>query len=320
MTDRDLQLQDHLRRWADDLAAQVPPYRHSQFRGREEPVTRRRQLWVVVAAVALAAAISATALWRASSDSGSRVATQGLTNTVLHEQVEYRIWAELACVMTAAPDTFDRATIDTWADSAGRRYRSRFTYPDGSTHDVIALDSPYYPTELYEQGTSRLGQPRCDSTPGFAVAGDGSGVYSLNPVAEIPRHPNGDPLVIGLMDTTTPVAGEFSDSAGRPAQLREERITGFYSSTGIDNRPLIQTIRVFVDPATGQINEATFTNEIQGLGRIGWIATRTFTIDEPASDQLFAHNSYTKLPGRVPPTDSRPPATTRPGTTTTTSR
>ena len=312
MTDLELddELQRQLRRWGDDLARLVPPYRHAPTPARLAPATQRRPLWLVAAVVATVV-VGAGALWRAQTDSTSRVATQGGAAMVRHERIEVRISANLSCAPIDASATFDHATVDTWADTEGRRYRTRVTYPDGSNYDVIAIGSPYYPTELYERGQARLGPLGCDGEAGFSERGTGVGaIYSLNALAETPRDANGDPLVLGLINSTTPVAGAYADSLGRPAVLREEVITGGYSGHGLSSAPIVQTTRVFVDPASGEINESTYTNEIEGLGRLDRIATRTLTATGPATDDLYDHDGYARQPVRSPPTDSGPAPTT----------
>jgi hypothetical protein len=315
MIDVDDDLQRQLSRWADDLAASVPPYRRLEQSTITPRTARRRPpSRLVVVAIAACAVIVVGALWRARDDA-SRVTTQAPV-MVLHEQIEVRLSADLLCQSVDSSGTFDRATVDTWADTEGRRYRTRVTHPDGSTYDVIALGSPYYPTALYERGQSRLGPLGCGD--GFLVREAEVTIIALNPLAEVPRRANGDPLAFGLFESTTPVDGAYTDSLGRPAALREGVITGFYTGLNVSLKPVRQTTRVFVDPATGQINEATFTNVIEDVGRLERISTRTLSTLEPATDELFDHDGYKKLPGRAPPVDDGSPRpSTVVGSTTT---
>ena len=269
----DTELLRQLQRWADDLGDRVPPSRDG---GRCEPNVRRGQRAILAVAIAGLLVLCAAVLWRANGASDSGLSGGGGPITVLHERYEMRIWADVRCPSAAGAQTEDSVVIDTWADKTNKRYRSTYHYPDGSTVDVIEVGSPYFPTESFARGAIESRQLGCSEEEGtFRVSLASRAVFSLNPLDEIPRRGNGDPLVIRGPEYATFVDGAFTVSFGRPALLKEEVVTGFGGPSVGDQRPLKQTSRFYLDLASGEVIESTFTHEADGEGHVGSVVRAT---------------------------------------------
>lgn len=283
LSDREITAQ--LRDWADDLAATVAPFEPapsvlppSTYTTRR-PRLRRR----VLLAAAVVVLIAATIAVRYQLHGSSTAVTATGSGYVLYERVQYHQSEDLACPGSVRNGRYDDATFETWGDQTRKRWRTRVTYPDGTTSDVIAFDSPWYPTELYERGNTLGASYDCPGI-GTLVIGSGHGsIYSLNPLAPLPsfndipgsqpvQHPPGYPSpVLTYRELGQQVAGDHIDSQGRSAQLWRQTITGY---GGNDNRPLTQTTDWYVDAATGRVLEETFTDDVTNYA----VAHSTWTL------------------------------------------
>ena len=274
---------------------------------------RRRKTLLGLTAVALVAA-SALGLARHDNDHANVVTSTGDFVSVTYERFDYVQHAELTCAAgPVAPPQFDEATFEVWADQMGRRWRSRITYPDGSTYSVIAEGSPWYPTQLFtrdEVRTTRLGCADPGVQTLVAAPGENS-FFSLNPLAPIPTvlDPLGGPsrpAVQTYQSAGTHVPEAATDHRGRPCERWEQVIDGFAGDSSGPTRPVHQIQRWCVDTA-GKVLEHTFENTYEGVGT----ASRTETLADHSvlevPQELFATDGYISQPVTPPPPEVQEP-------------
>lgn len=176
--------------------------------------------------------------------------------TVRHQVIDLTLSADLTCgEAVGAGITVLR--LEVWADVQGARFRERVTYPDGSTREKVALGDPDFPVRIYSEGESPLVSPACgedllggDPTAGPTITFFNSAIGSTNRV--------------GYEERGTVVAGQHTDSQGRPAVLYREVIDGFESIDDGTEYPIHQVTEWFVDEATGDVLETISTQQADG--------------------------------------------------------
>jgi hypothetical protein len=230
---------------------------------------------------------------------------------VEYERVEYRQTATLECRGGSAYEAsgFDEMVFEAWGSTDAARWRERVTYPDGSTFDVIATDSPYYPKNEYRRGEAKGGKVGCrigEENHTLVAAPGQRNFTSINPLAPVPTIPSmGMPARLGYAELGTRV-GDATDSRGRAAILWRKVITGGHLVAG-EMRPVMQTSEWFVD-ATGTVLESSYENQIPGVGVAKSTSTVTDRKTTTVDKRIFATNGYEKSDG-----DMKPPTTnTRP--------
>jgi hypothetical protein len=229
---------------------------------------------------------------------GGDVAESGLQ--VEHLVFEYSQQAELVCEGGTAAKTgsFDTMRLEVWADRGAQRWRQQVTYPDGSTRDLVAVGTPWSPDRSFSQGKLSGGEAKCvfgpDELPYTLMAepGQGPGVFSLDPLDQVPLitdggPEDGSPQVVGYRELGTLVPGDHVDSQGRPGDLYRQRIEGFTKVEGKEH-PLVQVTEWLVDPVTGGVLEVTFEETSEPIGTVHTQATRIgsnmVTVDESSFD------------------------------------
>lgn len=314
-----MDLDDRLTQASDALERHVQPsVRLSDLDRRAKRAKSRR-----LGAAAIAAAV-VTTIAAVSGGSADLDIAAGAPVTAAYERLEYVQEADLACEGgdLRAVDTFDRSTIEAWGDRVGRRWRNTVTYPDGTRRDVIAVDSPWYPSELYTRGAPEGAVLGCeDGTVGVLVAEPGQyAFYSLNPLADIPEVQAGAPAVPGYEHLGTKIPGAHTDSVGRPAELWRQVVSGYLGDGDAMRGPLTQTTEWFVDAATGDVLEMTYQNAVDGVGTARSRTTRLESSTTDVSPTLFDPSGYTRAASEPPPgsTDTTAVAGESGGTTPTT--
>lgn len=297
-------LEEQLRAWAEDVAAQVPPWSpdstlQAPGRGRHRPGPG-----LVLGAVAVAAAVLLVAGVVYDSNRGRGVsitAGSGAEIEVEYERSEYTQTADLECTprpQDSSP-TFDRFVREAWADRKGKRWRTTITYPDGSTLDTIDLDSPYYPSEEFRRGRDATTVIGCGDV--ILLAGPSGG--SLNTMAEIPmiQSPGrAEPFaaVRRIPPDAEVVSGEHRDSRRRSAELLRAVTRGF----GDAGRPVEQVREWFLRPGTDVVLESTYSNKQEGLGSAQQRTTLTTFETRRVHSSLFDNEGYEPQGGRpLPP-------------------
>lgn len=322
MSKQPLDLEDQLHLWAEDLAARIPATEPAEVRG---PVDRRPQLSgshrrvLVAAAISVVLAASATA-WRVTDSARDRVVAgpppsspgdAAGARTTQYERVQYAQEAELTCTgpLLARAGAFNQMTIETWGDPTTKTWRNRFTYPDGSTRDLIVLGLPGPSSEAFGRGDVRgdvLGCPIDGRDDRILVTEPGQGsLYSLNHPATREKTASATPAGPGQLDLGalvpgqhlsyadlgTLVPGEHLDSRGRPAQLWRQDIPGFAELSG-PRRRLLQRTQWFVDPGTGRVLERTFSNQVETVGTARSIATVVESGSVTVPAKFFDRDGY----------------------------
>ena len=206
------------------------------------------------------------------------------------------------------------------ASCSGRKWASRTTYPDGSTHEYITIGSAIYPSSFYERGTSLNARPGCigPNNEDFVLSIDesNSGPYNLDLLPELATDER--PFVQLFNDVGKQVSGAHVDDLGRPSQLWELRTEGSAGYGNLANNPTVQIQDWWVNPSDGTtITQRRFINTVDQLGTA--TVTETLTTDEtitvPAS--TFDPARYRSLPTfprpEIKPIDN-PPLGTSPRT------
>lgn len=255
-----------LRAWADDLAERVPPHRAARPLRRGRPSVRAGMLAAALVAIAVLAVTQYV-----DGGGGLSVASGGGVKAK-YERHTYSQEEDLICATAPLGGDEGTAVIETWGDREGERWRTRVTYGSGATRDVLVEGSPWYPTAGWERGELGLGSLGCtDAGGGVVVAEPAQGVVlALNPMAPIPSRPNsgGAPAVPGHEALGQVVAGDHTDSEGRPAVLWQQVVTGFVGA-----RPVVQTTSWYVNRITGEVLEKTFVSKLEGVGTAQWRLT-----------------------------------------------
>lgn len=214
---------------------------------------------------------------------------------VLHQVYEYRQSAELSCGGGQAVESerFDTLTIEVWADLESRRFRQQVTYPDGSTHDVIAFGHPSLPSSSYARGESKLKRATCAGGTG----GSDPGFLLFNPTENLGvllfNSPFEEPGLMGYAELGTLVAGVDTDSRGRPAALYRETIEGTSGDGSGAEHAIQQATEWYVDRKSGDLLEVAFSQTIEGIAAVGQTTTLVTEDEVRVEDALFDTAGYT---------------------------
>lgn len=262
----DDRIDTQLRAWADDLAGRVPPHRVVLPPRRQRPTIRD----IILAAVFVAVAAVAVAQYF-DTESGVPVASGGGISAN-YERLTYSQEENLECPSALLGGKEGTAIIEAWGDREAGRWKTRITYGNGMTRDVLVEGDPWYPAAAWERGELVLASLGCtDDDIGVVVAEPAQGGFlSLNAMAPARRMPNGlggravpDHESLGEV-----VAGDYTDSQGRRAVLWQQVVTGTVAS-----RPVVQTTSWYVERRTGHLLEKTFVSQLDGVGSAQWRLT-----------------------------------------------
>lgn len=233
--------------------------------------------------------------------------TVPVESTVMHHsRIEITLTAQLVCDRQIDnTGKFTTLVIDSYSDPTGRRWATRATYPDGSTHDFIMFGSAIYPNRFYGRGKSLNARFGCigPNNEEYVLSIDGSngGPYFLNLKPEL--GPGERQNVQLFRDNSTRVDGVHTDDRGRPSELWELRINGKAGYGNTADHPLVQVEDWWVDPTDGTtVTQHRFTNTIDQLGTATVTATLTTDEDIPLQPSTFDATGYTSLPTSPPPT------------------
>jgi hypothetical protein len=280
-------LETQLRRYASDvLDRHVKPAKASQAAEQrhalnEEPRPRRRirVLASVTVGVVAVSAITAWLMMRTGSDDprvavGAREPTASAPDgRVVREVIDYTQSAEITCPSgsPSVEGTFDQMRFEIWGSEAMGRWRQTVTYPDGSTRDLILVDSPTSPTVSYTRGVTLGRTYSCAGVGAVLHASGQDSVAALNPVGVSSRArmpPVREYRTLGAER----VAGTYTDSRERTVELWRRTSDAFTSVDG-EQRPLRQTREWFVDPASDRVLERRFAESIEGIGTVSSTST-----------------------------------------------
>jgi len=216
---------------------------------------------------------------------------------VLHQVYEYRQSAELSTTcgegQAVESEGFDTLTIEVWADLENRRFRQQVTYPDGSTHDVIALGHPSLPSSSYARGESKLKRATCAGGTG----GNDPGFLLFNPTENLGvllfNSPFEEPGAMGYAELGTLIAGVDTDSQGRPATLYRETIEGTTGNGSGAEHAIKQATEWYVDQKSGDLLEVAFNQTIEGIAAVGQTTTLVTEEEVRVENSLFDTTGYT---------------------------
>jgi len=192
---------------------------------------------------------------------------------VRHQIIDYTLTADLSCDQAVGTGTAT-LQLEVWADFEKGRFRHQATYPDGSTRDQIALGDPDFPTQTFGRGEPLLVSPACGDT---LLGGD----PTTGPSVTFYNRPFESPNRLGYEELGTIVAGEHTDSLGRPALLYRQIIDGFGVLDDGTDYALHQVSDWYVDETSGDVLETSFTN--QGQDRFDVTRTIVVASDEETS-------------------------------------
>lgn len=303
--ERDLEAQ--INAWAADTAEQIPAWRADNQHPQPAQARWRRPVVALAAAAALVGVVG----WRVTADDGQTIATGGSEGAmssplamrkVDYERSEYRVTvADLTCpgegfdgnVVSTVPVVFEA-----WADRDAKVWRNVVTYPNGTTRQVLARGSAFYPTELWVGGADPSPAVGCaDPAIGPLATEPGQGNFvSLNPLDAIPTttDPSGVemPMVHGYDSAGVRQPEPTVDSQGRPCTIWQQATPG----TDGAGRAIGQRIDWCVATDTGTVLELTWTN---GLSGIGTAETRQTLIDDQprtVPDTFFSTDGLRREP------------------------
>lgn len=250
---------------------------------------------LVAAALAVAGLVGTVAVL-----SRDAATPSGPVTVQVHHSQYIASWdAQLDCA-TPIADGVRSVVIDTWSDRAGRRWRTKMTYPDGTTHDLILEGSAIYPTAQFvrgEQPDSALGCEGPGGEPYILLAGPGP-FLNLSMTAEVTESERQNIRIYS--DSGSLIDPVATDSRGRSTQLWEQQITGYAGYGNSTEFPLTQVTRWWVDATDATtVTEHTFTNSVATLGSA--TQTETLVVDESVivSDDTFSTVGYENL-GPIP--------------------
>ena len=221
-------------------------------RNAPEPVhPRYRNL--VAAAVALALVLGGAAVAFAVRNRSGEISTTSHPS-VIHSVFEFS-QSSRGCPTSrhSGPLDADRAHIDTWYDAAGQRYRSRMTYPDGSTLDEVYLGIPEHPSAVFRFGRV--------FTRGQWKLGPGCVGVTAGPVLPQPWASTSTPNGVGR-----PVAGTVKDSKGRTSWRRRSSGTMTVASGNDTPQLATETLTYFVEPRTARLLEIRYRLQSPTVG------------------------------------------------------
>lgn len=282
------QLHDQFRRAA--AAITVEGGSADDVRTRLRAAQHRRVVARWSAAVAVVAVVAgAVALAAARHDDDSPTINPQHTIAVDYEKSVFHQKYALECRHGEIDRTgmFDDVTIETWSTPNQQHWRTLYSYPDGSTVEVVA-EGGYYSTQtgLWSRGEPKLGkvgcltvQPAGEDVLDWFWQGQ-AWVYQLNQPVENPERVDGAPLdtagmpppiatspsgrrYYAMFDQATAVPGTFADSLGREAsKLRLQ--------WGDGKGDVWEWFR---DPSTHRILEFAQHNDLDQVGT--YVATMT---------------------------------------------
>jgi hypothetical protein len=278
-------------------------------RDRQLAASRRPAPWLTAAVLVMV--IGAVAGLVAIVGANERTSEGGGSVRVFHTRVETSTTFRLDCPnQINNTGQFTTTIIDTWADRAGKRWRSRITYPDGSTHDMIYVGSALYPTSSFERGTNHGARVGCigpNAENGWLVSGPDLPYY-LNVASELA--PDEHPYVTPFTENASPIKDPVTDARGRSSKLWELRVTGTVGFGKGDGAqfPSTQLQQWWVDPSNDQrITQRRYSNTVDTLGTAS--LTETLISDETADvpNSVFSTDGYTPLPFSPRPSPPTPP-------------
>ncbi|MCW2751998.1 MAG: hypothetical protein JWR83_3108 [Aeromicrobium sp.] len=224
---------------------------------------------------------------------------------VTYERVQFHLVADLTCTDQVVTPMTD-AVIETWADLAGKRWRTTVTYPDGTTRSIITTGGAVYPTIAYVDGDGVQIQAGCGGdNPQTLGVGPDRYIYGLNRTSLV--DPSEVPYLDGGYHMGT-MTGTGLDSLGRSSNTWQQQISGTGSSGTVESK-ISQTTQWFVGDVDGLVLERRYSNTWSDLGTVTTDEVRTdlSTFDAPAS--IFDHNGWPSGPGLQKPTSTVPTLT-----------
>jgi hypothetical protein len=237
---------------------------------RARPIGRRVMVGALAAFILIAGVVAVLR---------SRTDDLAVTSTSMvearHQVIDYQQSAEPACPAASRSGEFDSMTFETLRDPDTATWRQDVRYPDGSNRTTIVEGNPSLTNKVYAvpglEGV-RGAQYQCDGL-GIMLAEPGqTDIFFLDLPPDVPTSPEPtvgdyfvDPDRFGVQ-----IAGDHEDSTGRPAQLWQNTITGFYDDN--EASPLTQTTSWYIDPTNQTVLEKRFLNESPAAGRYQWTA------------------------------------------------
>jgi hypothetical protein len=281
-------------------------------RARRLPPSRRPSAWLTAAAVVMAiAAIAGLVALAGHRDEASQ---GGASVKIVHTRVTTSTAFRLDCPRQIGNEgTFTTTIVDTWADRGGKRWRSRITYPDGSSHDMIDIGSAVYPSMSFERGTNhgaRIGCVGSNAEEMVLVSGPDL-PYHLDITPELA--PDERAYVTPFTDNATPLPNLATDQRGRSSRLWEFRVNGtvsFDQSGGVEF-PTTDLQQWWVAPGNDvHLTQRRYTRTVDTLGTAS--ITETLISEETieGSGSIFSTDGFTRLPSspRPAPPTPRPTA------------
>jgi hypothetical protein len=300
------ELERDLREYFDELAARAErPVREVDYTTLPKRRRRRGRHVVLVAAGVAVLVVAAVAVAAATAGRRDHGVGSGPSVTVEYERLVYHQRASLHCPAARSAGRYDSMVIETWGDRAGKRWRTRITYPDGSTRDVVAEGSPWYPTDHFSRGQVRGATLGCkDPSIGVLVAERQGDIVSLNPMADVPADVGegsglGMPLVPSYRDLGEGIAGTHRDSRGRLTRVWRA-VTGGTTGSGRQPVDIQQTSEWYV--IGDQVVEERFVNEYRGVATARWSLTLVGSGHRTVRGDWFATDGYEDLGSEPVPT------------------
>lgn len=241
--------------------------------------TRHRPRNLIVAAGALLIVLAGATIAFAIRNRSGEISTTSRAS-VVHAVFEFSQTSR-GCPTShgRGPSDFDRARIDTWYDATGERYRSRTTYPDGSTLDQVYLGIPERPSAVFRFG-------RVFSRGQWKI-GPGCAGVTAGPVLPQPWASTSAPNGVGR-----PVEGTVEDSRGRASWRR--RSSGTMTVAFGNGAPQLatETTTYFLEPHTARLLEVRYRLQIPTGGEFSSRLVKTRQDRLVAPRQTFSTRGY----------------------------
>lgn len=278
------ELDERLRQLVRKIGEAAPP----PPRIRDVPTRTGRRAWggPLVAAASFAVVLlgfgAARLFFSPGFDSTGATADEV---SVRHQVIELTLVADLSCEQRSGAGT-SAVRLETWADFTQARFRQVATYPDGSVRDRIALGDLNYPLRTYGRGDSKLVLPVCGEDILSNDPTSGPDMVFFNPPVASPNTP-------GYEELGSIVPGDHTDGQGRPAALYRQVVGGGFAlfEDGTE-APIYQVTDWYVDEATGEVLETTFSQTIDGRYDVNQtmvvVSDETITID----GAMFSTDGY----------------------------
>ncbi|MEO1064749.1 MAG: hypothetical protein AAFZ07_25305 [Actinomycetota bacterium] len=266
-------LEGQLRALAAEWSEQVPPTDLAAVEDKLESQRRlrRRSLLAVAATLVVLAGVGSLWWWNRSTATEVRTIDEG--EVVEYQRIEYRQDAALSCddPRRTPDDGADEMVFETWAAPDIGRWRQTVTYPDGTSRTLVVADDPDYPTGAWATGEARGATWACGQDILVAEPGRGSLFVVERAISRVAE---------------TPERG--TDSLGRGAEIRTDRVGGVVQTNGSDERPIVQVDALYLTPGTFSVLERRFSQESPAFGSVSWIATVTTTTSLALDAELFS--------------------------------